>query len=305
MNNQPDLYNWWREALAGRIGEIHADHLQCGFYKKKRSSGGWQRVAIWHDSHAPESKDGYLTYHVTVDGKAVEENYKNDVWLRCAEFPITEDLFRKIEAGEEWPDEIPGIGHNAPPASDDLSELQDQIDSAVAAVDDYKEITSDDQNDQAANLRTRLLNLSKKADKLRTDEKAPHLAASKEVDAKWNPLKLAAEAAAKFLRGPLTSYMRVQEAARLKEASEAAAKNEAPPAPLTSVKAGGAHGRRVSLRTETVVEIVDYKKCLDYVVKNFDQNHEVVALVTKLVTRVAKTGVKVPGTKVKDEKVAV
>jgi hypothetical protein len=66
------------------------------------------------------------------------------------------------------------------------------------------------------------------------------------------------------------------------------------------VRIGGATGKRLSLRTRTVVDVIDHKKALKY----FAENDEVKALVKKLATAAVLAGNPVPGTKAREESFA-
>jgi len=302
-------YEYWRTALKGDAVEYHMESPQCGFYKKKKLGGGWQRVAIWQEEENLVAQ---------VDGGDLISDHDvivEKIWSYCMDKPISKEVFRAVEAGEPWPDEVPGLGHNAPPAANEFDELKEQIESARTLIDGYAEIETQDQADQAANLRDRLNSLSKEADKQRKTEKQPHLDAGLKIDARWNPLKEAAKQAADWLRGPMGVFIKKEEKVRAEAAAKAAAEHaekvrkqaptpiqeviEAPPE-AAPVKIGGATGKRASLRTQKVVVVTDYEACLMAV----KDQKDVIAAVEKAATRLAKAGVDVPGVEIKEEKAA-
>lgn len=311
-----DQFAYWRSALAGKPVDIHADNPQPGYYKARKGKGGpWQPVAIWH-------KDGQLIARIggeTADPSAI--------WTWCASNPVSkEDAKHAFEHGT-----FPGeIGHN----SGDMSLAEEITDAAKQAAEwlAKSKIADKVAADTAANMRARLLDLGKKADKERDERKRPHLEAGRKIDAEYKPLVEQATTAANTLRDALTVWMRAEEAkARAaaeaarkaeqeriaKEQAERAAKMAADPiAALTEpepepelrmsiqeppkVQAGGQAGRKAGLRTVVRYEVEDYAAALAHVANHKD----VIAAVEKACTAMAKAGATVPGVKRIEEKVA-
>lgn len=317
-------YDFWKNALEGNLGEIHADHPQPGFYRKRNiDKTGWEQVAIW----VLDEDERWARMVATVDGKEVDPN---EIWTYCTGSggqAITKEEYRRVEAGAEWDDEVPGLGHNAPPPQDDYEGLREQIENARDLVKNYDELEDKAQADQAANLRDRLNSLSKQADTLRKEEKRPHDEAAKAIQARWNPLVGAAKEAADWLRdGPITKWMRkadaerkAQEAEAQKEIEEKRKKQEADaeravasgqPAPIQEEiedveevepeKLGGVSGRRTGLKSRTSYVVSDYSAAL----KAVRDQPDVVKAVEKAAIRLAKAGADIPGVVAKVTQVA-
>lgn len=307
-----DALQFWRDSIAGNQPEIHADIPQQGYYKARHGKGGpWLPVAIW-------IKDGEL---VARHGDVMVEPAK--IWTWCADKAVSKADFTHAMQHGRFPGEI-AIGHN----SGDLSLSEEILEAAKAAADwiENNEITDKVQADTAANMRARLLDLGKKADKERDEKKRPHLEAGRAIDAEYKPMIESATVAANALRDELTQYMRKEEA---KQRAEAEAKRKAeqerldkeraeriaanpiaefteePPLPLApveppKVQAGGQAGRRAGLRTQVRYEIEDYAAALEHV-----KNHkDVIAAVEKAAFAMAKAGAEVPGVKRIEERVA-
>lgn len=314
-----DEFSWYRAALRGDAGPIHADHPQSGYYKIKAASGRWLPVAIW-------LKNGEHVCRVAGDMKSAAE-----IWTHAAKNPVEKDDAKQAFATGVWPGDAPEVGHNQGPQwiGDEVSDYAEhsltwlrstKIDSKVAA-------------DEAANRRAKLLELAKTADKERDEKKRPHLEAGRKIDAEYKPVVETATAAANALRDALTAYMRAEEArqraeqeAKRKAAEEAArkqleaaeaarreaeAKNMPPPPepedvpfPMfdepVKVQAGGQRGRKAGLRTVTKYVVTDYAATLAHV----KDHPDVRAAVEKVAAAQAKAGAAVPGVTTQTEQVA-
>lgn len=303
-----DPYTWWRAAIAGHPGPIHADHPECGYFKLRDGKDGpWKPVAIWYDAA------GNMICRV---GNQVRD--AQSVWTYAAKHPIAKEAAKVAFETGRFPDEVPSIGDNAPP-DETLFDTIARV--AAQAVDWLKQhgIKDARSKDMCANYRAQLLDLRKRADAEREAEKRPHLEASRAVDAKFKPAIECADTAAGELRDALTVYMRAEEA-KLRAQAEAAQKAEAdaraklmrddpiaamtspepePPAPV-KVQAGGQRGRKTGLRTVTKYVMTDYAAALAHV-----QDHpKVREAVEAVACAQAKAGAAVPGVEKIEEKVA-
>lgn len=300
----PDPYTYWRNALNGVFGPVHDGHAMPGFYKRRyKAKDGtvtWTAVALWEDA------DGM---HAIEAGKTVDPD---TVWVSCCQKPITEEVYRRVERGEGWPDAIESlIGDNNPPA--DEAEA-DEVESAVkrAEAEAAKPITNQTDADRLSNHKERLTKLWSKKEAERKAEKEPHLEAGRAVDAKFNPLLDKIKAAGTKVAASLTTWLRAEQA-RIdaenakqteidKKAREEAAKaNLPPPEPVKApepvrVKAGTS-GRAVSLRTYTSAEITDYPKTLAAVA----DSPKIKEVVQSLANAAATAGIPLPGTEIKKE----
>lgn len=222
---KPD-YSYWTNALAGTFGPVHDSDPQPGFYRKRTGkAAGYVPCAIWEDG-------GKML--AVVDS---EEADAAAIWTYVCKYPIPEDWYRARVEGKPWPDESsavtasltpPPSGHNNPP-TDEAEILEGQIEAASAGVTEFAQIKDDETASKAQSLRSRLLELSGSADKLREDRKRPHLEAGKTIDAKFMPLVNMAKTGADTIRAALSAHetRKAQEADRIRrEAEEARLKAE-------------------------------------------------------------------------------
>lgn len=314
-----DQYQWWRDALAGKKPDLDVNTPQPGFYKLRDGKGGpWEPVAIWHDEQSE------LLCRVGAGTRN-----PHDIWQWCAGNPVKQADAKHAFQNGTWPGDvpdIPAVGHNAPPEA-----VEDQIDDVAAQAASWLSdhgIVDETSSNMAANYRQQLLDLRKKADKNRVDEKRPFDEAAKAVQAKWKPVLEIADNAANALRDALTKWMRAEEARLRTEAAEKArqerqeqeaalARKEAenrgdpepvieePPLPIEppptpKVQAGGQRGRKTGLRTVKRAVVTDYEKALAH----FAQHDKVTALIEQLAQHAARDGHPVPGVEVIEEKVA-
>lgn len=104
--SQSDQYHWWREALAGRVGEIYEDQPQPGYYWMRDGRGGPRLpVAIWRDS------DGQMICRVASTVRAAAE-----IWTWVAKNPVSEAHARQAFADGTWPGDIPQGSREIAPA---------------------------------------------------------------------------------------------------------------------------------------------------------------------------------------------
>jgi hypothetical protein len=299
-----DPYEYWRAALAGEPVTISADHPQCGRYKmRKHKDAKWQPVAIFMHG-------GVLA--AAINGVEHADPYQ--VWTYCADNAISTEVYRcAVETGR-FPDEVPGIGDNAPP-NESLFDTIARVSHAAVEWLTRSGIKDKVSGDMCANYRAQLLELRKRADAERETEKRPHIEAGRKVDAKYKPAIDCADTAAGKLRDALTVYMRAEEEKRTAAmAAEMAARakqmRDDPIAALTSepepelapvkVQAGGQRGRKTGLRSVTRYVITDYAAALAHC-----SDHPAVReAVEKVCCAQAKAGASVPGVEAKIEKVA-
>lgn len=321
-----DIWQYWRDALAGKEQAIDANSPQCGFYKRRDGKGGpWLPVMIRFDS------DNVLRCRVGSDSGADP----HDVWTWCAGNPISrEDAKYAFDHGGFPGDAPAAIGDNI----GDLSLAEQIKDYAAQALGWLKNhgVKSKHDSDKAANYRAELLRLKKEADAQRILEKKPHDEAAKAVQQKWAPLVCEAEDAAEEMRSALTAFMsaekrkleaeqRAKYEAEQKAAAAARAEIEAqrakhmrddpiaamtspepelpavplPPEPVR-VQAGGQRGRKTGLREITRYIVTDHKSALAF----FADSEDVRELISRLAERASKAGVAVPGVERKIEEVA-
>lgn len=308
-------YDWYFAALKqpaeiGKSLPVHENEPQPGFYRKRRGkSGGWYPVAIWHDGEK-------LTAAL---GENIQDPFALWTWV-CRQ-PVTEEAYRNAVKGEPWPDEAPGIGHNQGPASD-FETIAEQIESASACVSEFAEISDDEKQAQAQSARARLNELSRDADKKRTEEKAPHLEAGKAVDAKWQPLVKSAKAAADTIAKAMSAFetakarkqaeerrRQEEEARKAEEARRAAEPDGEPseqaeiiqatpePEPVKTVVKGG-YGRAATVKVIKVATVVDQ----DAAYQAMRTHPELVRLIAQLAQRAVDAGHEIAGVTFEEER---
>lgn len=203
-----DRWSWWRAALAnpreiGRSLPVHDGDPQQGYFRVRYAKDkAFEPVAIWFE-------DGqWLAYR---SGREVRAE---DIWTSCCRHPVEYQAYLDATEGKGWPDDDAAVAKQVqPPAPGDNSaaidpaeEIADQIESALAGKDAYAKITDDATASKALSLRNRLNELSNKADKIREEAKAPHLAAGKAVDAKWQPLVKKAKSGADEVKAAIAAW---------------------------------------------------------------------------------------------------
>lgn len=326
-----DPYAWWRGALEnqaaiGKALPVHEGDPQSGFYRKRKfKDGPWQAVAIWTDTNGETI--------ALVDGATADAF---DIWTFCCRNPVSEAAYRKAAAGEGWNDEPPAaVGHNsqnmpADPHERLAMEFEAEKEQAEAFL--KEPVTSKDRADMAAVWSKRLSEIAKKATDLHKVEKQPHLDAGRAVDDKWRELKEAPKALSTRLKRALDDFLRAEarkeeerqrkareEAERLRrEAEEAARKASAQENAEAEAEAeriarhaaeaereaearnaqAGRTGAKVALRTFVSAEITDF----DALLLALKDRAEVMELVQSLANRAAKSGVELPGMRIKEEK---
>ncbi len=307
-----DQYEYWRNALAGNFGPIHDGDAHDGFYRKRRYRGGpFAPVAIFHH-------DGEQV--ALVDGQSADPT---EIWSYVCQHPVSEEAYRAAAEGKGWPDLDEGVAeqsatrHNSDPI-DDLEALNDQIEGALERLSEYETIDSDEKQAKAQSLRARLNELSREADKRRKAEKQPHLNASKEVDAKWQPLvksaKFGADAVAQAMSAYETEKLRQQ---REIEPAAEAAENEVKTVDLVEDPTGpvgnssqsvsepaqghtirGGYGRGASVVVvKTVSEIVDQAALYTFLSDHPDLRR----CMLQLAQRAVSAGLDVPGVCIEEE----
>lgn len=256
---------WWQAALKGNFGPMHEGEAQDGFYRTRFKGGKWEPVAIWWEEEIGKQ----IAYRA---GREVDPG---EAWNFCRTHPITREAYDRAMDGQPFDDEDVTVaaqvatGHNSGDV-DVADEIKDQIESALAGLKAYETVNDDATAAKALSLRNRLNELSNKADKVRTEQKAPHLAAGKAVDEKWQPLVKKAKAGADTVRDAIGAFetRKLQEQRKREREAEQAAREqqgetevmEAPalaPAPVAApapIKA--AYGKAASVKVSNVVKDV-------------------------------------------------
>jgi hypothetical protein len=303
-------YHFWETALAdpaaiGKTVKTDENNPQPGFYRTKQG----QPVAIWRDH------DGFLV--VMRGDDIVPERDQADIWLRCLNRPVTEDQYHGKRDNGRWHDEVEAVtetlGGNIANAEDPET-LAELINSLVRAANET-DVDSDDAANQAQSIRSRLNELSGRADKIREKLKAPHLEAGRKIDKAWNPMIKLADKAAQDLRALISRWetkkrdderRAEQERQRLAELERQGKQppleaTTAPPLQVTPApkpRVAGAYGRAAALRVRNVVTALDDQTT---VYNRYCGHPDVIALLTRLAQRDVDAGLQVPGVIIEEQ----
>lgn len=312
---------------------ITADDVKTGFYWMRRGKGAPREpVAIWRDKDTNEL--------VCAAGFDKKRTNPTDVWLWCAENKIDNVTAKFAWEHRHFPDEPAPIGHNSPPSDDPYEALKTEIEAKQKQAQDWMAarptIRTQKDADYSTNAQRELLALNKRADAMFTAEKAPHLAACRNVDERYR-FRAAVADVADRLRKVFGRFM-VAEEQRQKAEAEAkhkaelervaaeckrleeeraaklrddpvAALTEAPPElPLVpaapeavKVTSGGGIGKRAALQDVWVGTITDYREAAMF----FIEHPKMVELVDKLVAHQVKdlkATARIPGVTVSKER---
>lgn len=99
-----NLWHWWQEACAGRLGPMHEGQPEQGYYRTRFKDGQWEPVALWFEGGEWKAMRGE---------RMVEPG---DAWNFCRTHPISYEAYQKAIDGAGWDDEppAPAMGHNLP-----------------------------------------------------------------------------------------------------------------------------------------------------------------------------------------------
>jgi hypothetical protein len=281
MDDLDRSWSWWHQALAGKRGPIHADEPKAGFYRSKNQDKTLSAVAIWYDSQT-----GELRYQD--NGRDISDQIARERWPFVSRRPITEKTFWTFRDTGKWidvddaaqcePDDI--AGSDVLVLAKDISALKD---SAAK----YSKIESDEGMVLAQSLRAKLQEVGGNADKLRVAEKEPHLEASREVDAKWQPMIKMAKTSAGGILKAMEDWNNIKLAAAAK-AQMSGQKTNLPP-PSSQVRGGGVRAAHVGVKD--VVTDID----LDKAFVQFRDDPTLIVLFFKLAQQAVDAGIAVPG----------
>jgi hypothetical protein len=300
MTDQHDQWEWWRNALEGRVAPIVEDEPQTGFYRVRRRNKHTGEVTF--SAVAYRYEDGQLCCND--GGNEITDYVKaRDLWTYASKDPITHEVYANVMAGNPWPDlhEAVTRSNRAPP--DDTPEaiqaaVEDLAREAETIIKDG-EAKNPETADRAADLADSLGKLEKKADELRRENKKPHEEAGRAADRIWNPIRDAAESVKRRLKAIVITPWQVKVDRELAEAKRAAAAAGTPPEDVPQMRTtSGTRGRAIALRTVKIVTIEDRAAVLAF----FADRKELTELLQTLAERAVKAGVEVPGTKVTEEK---
>lgn len=327
-----DLYHDWRHALETKSPVAFvAGKPAAGFYRVRDRdedrSIRWDAVAIWYDD------DGV---HCSRTGPRPAPTHPDEIealFAMCNSAPISYELYQSIASGGAWPDSVDPVSAPDPaltPAEALVAEIDALRDQANVWIEKIITVKTQEQADKAANYSEAFAALERRANETHKAQKAPHLEAGRKVDATWKPIAEGAASLKAWAKKAIEPFLiaerqrivaeeraRREEAERKQREAEAArvhaARIGAPPPPAPELapippppqKAGaGTAGRKVSLRTRTVVEVSDWRAFLTWLASQNDHPDEFRAAVEKQAKRLIDAGMNPPGVSTKEIEVA-
>ncbi|NTG86156.1 hypothetical protein G6L15_08355 [Agrobacterium rhizogenes] len=242
---EKNVWSWWSDALAGKIGPIHDGQPEWGFYRVREGKNGpWLPVAIWQDENG--------AFVATRNGAEVK--HPEDIWTWCCRHAVTEEAFDAATAGNGWADDAPTNtlapkDHNQP--SDPFEALTEEFagEKEMAATFLKTKITTQDQADRAAVWSKRLAGIAKKATDLHKVAKQPSLDEGRRIDDKWRDLKEAPAELSKKLKRHMDDFLLEQQ--RIENERQRKAQEEA------DRKRREAEDARIAAEKESAKKIAD------------------------------------------------
>jgi hypothetical protein len=196
----------WERRLAGEKIVDAVDQVNYGFYAEyNRRTETFDPLAFWYAWGVRENGPPCWHLRCRVGTKEVDEKDARDKYPHARDNPITHELYaaavKALKEGRrpEWPRLSAAVEQsrsNLAPDDNSLKGLTDAIEDLKREAERLIKkggAKSEEESDQAADVANRLATLQKRAEAARVAEKAPHLNACNEVDAKWKGPITAAE----------------------------------------------------------------------------------------------------------------
>jgi hypothetical protein len=317
-----------REAITKAGIQILETEPFSGYFRSAAvKDGPLLPVAIWREGDV---------LHVWRAGEQVK---LERVWPYCCWNPIPYDWYEAAtERGEPWPDQhvdAPEPEQTPEPVEASVEVIDKPtteekpaeaakraIEKALAGVEQYAKTATDDQAAAAQELRSKLNELSNKADKKRKALMQPYKEKMDEIHDEWMPLVKMAKGGADTIRSYLGAYetkkfREQQEAERAaQEAAAAQAKAEAPtangtvptthneppadpsPAAPTPTAIKGASGRAATVKAVKVAKVTDYDALYAHV-KAFP---EIKTTLDRIAQRLVDGGQNPPGVEIEEQR---
>lgn len=270
---KPRIDHWanWKRRLAGEKPPIVNETPEAGFYRltfrdKTTSKYSYEPVAFF-----PVPGGMLLECKVGIGAKRYTPEHPGEIWNRCADAPISEQVYRAVaERGEPWPDESVAItrAHNQAPDPESFDGIKQQIEDLHREAERILEhggVKTQGEADQASNLADRLRELDIKLEGLRKLELRPVVDQENAIRTKYQPLTVMAGIYLTLKAKIVTPWLKLQEQKRAAERSRAARTSAPPPASEQVRPSAGTRGRSQTLRKFLKgVRITDREALLNY-----------------------------------------
>ena len=301
LSISPDPYAWYFAALDGKNPEVRPRTPECGFFRKpgkdrRTREQIWIPVAIFYDGDSL----------VAIEGNRTITDYDEiaDLFGWCIKHPVPEEQWRAVvENGERWPDELS-------PRETDFSNLpSDPLESILLELEGEKAeltaflkngIQSQEQADRAANWKSRIVEIGKRAEEMRKAEKKPHDEASAAVQKRFKPALELTDELKRSIDAAMTPYLREKARKEAEERARLAAEGQEPAKPK-GAKAGTI-GRTVALTTVKSGKITNPEEFALYLVRM--PHPDMTELLQQLANRLARAGATAPGVEVITDQIA-
>jgi hypothetical protein len=290
-----DQYAWWEAALAGTPPPLVNGQVESGFYRLVKSDRSMHAIATWVDEKT-QRKFVRFNRAQPSDITASEDNFFEEVFVKCSKLPIDADLYDDIIEGvrgwPELPDAIIGQFSNLP--ADRWQTLMQKAEAEHALWAGWlTEIGGTiETEEQAARCAVWHRRVAEERDSARAyvaELREPLEEALDRFRREHNPtLNALADLARAIKQAPLPYLERKKReqqelrAQALREGKKAGAKRGA------NV---GLPGAKLALRDDKRAVVED----LDAVFNFFREHRDVVDLLTGLATQAIRSGATVPG----------
>jgi hypothetical protein len=284
-----DQYRHWADALReGRGVETEPGNPRSGFYRLHAEA-----IAFWRDDNGH-----LLCWRSGKRPTPVHADEIDDLFSYCAKNPIPHEMFEAFCETAQWPEDAP----RTPPAplalppheavAHEIAALKDLFSAWLAAAG---RIALKADADKCANYADAFARLEKKAEAARQEQKAPFLAAGRDVDSRWKPVADEAAAGKRLAKKALEPYLAAERAKAIAAYAEAAEKRLSGPAAVTA----GTQGRAVTLRTRQVNAIVDWPALFTYFASLNERPADLEAACQTVVNRMVAQGMTPPGVEIR------
>lgn len=303
-------WSYYNALLAGNEPpKMHPWFAPWGYYRKDDAKKGTSvAVSILPDAQGrrwvrigdgksfrlktPEEEGKFCFDELSYFSRKVVSFEAYQFWMEHKRWP-PEKVADAIEASRAPAD------HNGPPetiAWEALNELAVQAREWHQSLGEAG-ITTQTDADKAGDFASRFAEMEADANRLREEGRKPHLEAAAAVQKVWKPIVENAAEVKAWAKGLVASFIAAENARKLKEAAEAAARGE--PVKMGELKGAkaGTRGRAISARTRVEYRCDDYAAVFAHYRDDprFQNSPAVASILGKLAKDDLEDGKAVPG----------